>query len=131
MDRARIEELFAPFAAVSVKRMFSGHGVYADGLFFAIEAGGDIYLKADQHSAERFQQAGSRPFVYQGKGRPIAISYRSLPEEALEDAEALIFWAKSAVEAALRAEPKRPKKAAEKRETSKAPRRSQKGSATW
>ena len=74
MDRARIEELFAPFVAVSVKRMFGGHGVYADGLFFAIEAGGEIYLKADRHSAARFQEAGSRPFIYQGKNRLIAIS---------------------------------------------------------
>ncbi len=70
MDRARIEELFAPFAAVSVKRMFGGHGVYADGLFFAIEADGEIYLKADRRSAPRFQEAGSRPFVYQGRDRP-------------------------------------------------------------
>ena len=103
MDRARIEELFAPFAAVSVKRMFGGHGVYADGLFFAIEAGGEIYLKADRHSAARFQEAGSRPFVYQGKDRPITISYWSLPDQALEDDDELVRWAKSAVEAALRA----------------------------
>jgi DNA transformation protein len=90
MDRARIEELFAPFVAVSVKRMFGGHGVYADGLFFAIEAGGEIYLKADRHSAARFEEAGSRPFVYQGKDRPIAISYWSLPDQALEDADELV-----------------------------------------
>ncbi|PPC88942.1 MAG: competence protein TfoX [Methylocystis sp.] len=107
MDRARIEEVFAPFAAVSVKRMFGGHGVYADGLFFAIEAGGEIYLKADRHSAARFQEAGSRPFVYQGKDRPITISYWSLPDQALEDAEELVRWAKFAVEAARRAGPKR------------------------
>jgi DNA transformation protein len=120
MDRARIEELFAPFAAVSVKRMFGGHGVYADGLFFAIEAGGEIYLKADRQSATRFQEAGSRPFVYQGKDRPIALSYWSLPDQAPEDADELVFWSKSAVEAALRVGPKRPKPAAGKGRTSKA-----------
>ncbi|KAF0134709.1 MAG: TfoX domain-containing protein [Methylocystaceae bacterium] len=107
MDRARIEELFAPFAAVSVKRMFGGHGVYADGLFFAIEAGGEIYLKADQHSAARFEEAGSRPFIYQGKDRPITISYWSLPDQTLEDADELVRWAKLAVEAALRSGPNR------------------------
>jgi DNA transformation protein len=107
MDRARIEELFAPFAAVSVKRMFGGHGVYVDGLFFAIEAGGEIYLKADRHSAARFQEAGSRPFVYQGKDRPITISYWSLPDQAFEDADELVRWAKFALEAALRSGPKR------------------------
>ncbi|WP_246716701.1 MULTISPECIES: TfoX/Sxy family protein [unclassified Methylocystis] len=47
--------------------MFGGHGVYADGLFFAIEADGEIYLKADRQSAVRFQEAGSRPFVYQAR----------------------------------------------------------------
>ncbi|MGJ0395577.1 MAG: TfoX/Sxy family protein [Methylocystis sp.] len=124
MDRARLEELFAPFAAVSVKRMFGGHGVYADGLFFAIEANGVVYLKADRHSAPRFQEAGSRPFVYQGKHRPIAVSYWSLPDQAFEDADELVFWAKSAVEAALRAGPKRPNPAEGTRKTPKARRRS-------
>ncbi len=124
MDRARIEELFAPFAAVSVKRMFGGHGVYADGLFFAIEAEGEIYLKADRHSAPQFQAAGSRPFVYQGRDRPVTMSYWSLPDQALEDADELVFWAKSAVEAALRAGPKRPKPAAGKGKTQKVRRRS-------
>jgi DNA transformation protein len=107
--------------------MFGGHGVYADGLFFAIEADGVVYLKADRHSATRFQEAGSRPFVYQGKDRPIAVSYWSLPDQAFEDADQLVFWAKSAVEAALRAGPKRPKPAAGKRKTPKARRRSPTG----
>ena len=103
MDPARIEELFAPFAAVSVKRMFGGHGVYADGLFFAIEAGGEIYLKADQHNAPQFQAAGAKPFIYQGKRGPITVSYWSLPDQALEDDGELSRWAKSAVDAARRA----------------------------
>lgn len=120
MDRARIEELFAPVATVSVKRMFGGHGVYADDLFFAIETGGEVYLKADQHSAALFQEAGSRPFVYQGKNRPIAISYWSLPDQALEDGDELARWVGLAVGAALRAAPKRPKPAAGQGKTSKA-----------
>lgn len=120
MDRARIEELFAPVAAVSVKRMFGGHGVYADGLFFAIETGGEVYLKADQHSAARFQEAGCRPFVYQAKNRAIAISYWSLPDQALEDGDELARWVGLAVAAALQAAPKRPKPAAGRGKTSKA-----------
>ncbi|WP_292531585.1 TfoX/Sxy family protein [Methylocystis sp.] len=122
MDRARIEELFAPFAPVSVKRMFGGHGVYADGLFFAIEADGEIYLKADRHSAPQFQEAGCRPFIYQGKNRPITISYWTLPDQALEDGEELVRWARSAVEAAFRAGSKKQKPVVEKRKASKARR---------
>ena len=47
MDAEGLKEIFEPFGAVSVKRMFGGHGVYADGLCFAIEAGGEVYLKVD------------------------------------------------------------------------------------
>ena len=35
MDREALEELFAPFAVVSARRMFSGHSVYFDGLCLA------------------------------------------------------------------------------------------------
>ena len=127
MDRARIEEIFAPFAAVSVKRMFGGHGVYVDGVFFAIEAGGEVYLKADRHSAARFQEAGARPFVYQGKDRPITISYWSVPDLALEDGDELARWARLAVAAARRAAPKKPKSAVGTRKTARAGRPAQKG----
>ncbi|MGD9543105.1 MAG: TfoX/Sxy family protein [Methylocystis sp.] len=130
MDRARIEELFAPCTAVSVKRMFGGHGVYADGLFFAIETGGEIYLKADQHSAPRFQEAGSRPFVYEGKDRPVTISYWSIPEPALEDGEELARWVGLAVDAALRAAAKKRKTAVEARKTAQARHSPQKGRRT-
>lgn len=123
MDRARIEELFAPFAMVSVKRMFGGHGVYADGVFFALEIAGEIYLKTDRHSAPQFQEAGSRPFIYQGKARPVTVSYWSLPEQALEDEDTLIRWAKLAVETALQAGPKKRRPAAGKREATKGGRR--------
>ena len=34
MDAEGLKELFAPFGPVAVKRMFGGHGVYADGLVF-------------------------------------------------------------------------------------------------
>jgi DNA transformation protein and related proteins len=36
MDADGLKALFEPFGSVAVKRMFSGHGVYADGLCFAI-----------------------------------------------------------------------------------------------
>ncbi|HEY8124252.1 MAG TPA: TfoX/Sxy family protein [Methylocystis sp.] len=74
-----------------------------------------MYLKADRHSVAQFQEAGSRPFVYQGKDRPITVSYWSLPDQALEDADELARWAKSAVEAARRAGPKRRISAARRR----------------
>lgn len=103
MDRERIEELFAPFGRVAVKRMFGGHGIYADGMFFALEAGGEFFLKADAQTTGLFEGAGSRPFVYRGKNKPVAMSYWRLPDEALEEEGELRRWAGLALEAARRA----------------------------
>lgn len=110
MDRERIEELFASFGPVAVKRMFGGHGISADALFFALESDGEIYLKADGETKALFEAAGSRPFVYEGKTKPVTMSYWRLPEEALEDDEALRRWTELALGAARRARVKKPAK---------------------
>ncbi|MBI1866700.1 MAG: TfoX/Sxy family protein [Methylocystis sp.] len=115
MQRDRIEELFAPFAAVSVKRMFGGHGVYADGLFFALEADGEIYLKADATTQALFEAAGARRFVYQGAKRPVAMSYWRLVDAAFEDEDELRHWAGLALAAARRAQSEKAAKASRRK----------------
>lgn len=103
MDETFIHDLFALFGAVHTRRMFSGLGIYRDGVMFALMAGGELYLKADAETAERFRAAGSQPFVYDRRGRAVEISYWRLPETALDDAEELRAWARLAYAAALRA----------------------------
>jgi DNA transformation protein len=43
--------------------MFSGAGVYADGVMFAILAHDTLYLKADEVSARDFAAEGKGPFT--------------------------------------------------------------------
>ena len=82
MDRAAIEEFFAPFAHVKVRRMFSGHGVYVEDACLAIVLQGGIWLKADGASQAQFVAAGSRPFSYETKARAVTVqSFWSLPDE--------------------------------------------------
>jgi len=66
------------------------------------------FLKCDAIIEERFRAAGSRPFAYAKKGDTVTMSYWRLPEDALDDEEALKEWAGLAWQAALRAgEPRR------------------------
>ena len=53
MDAEALKALFAPFGSVTVKRMFGGSGIYAEGLCFAIEADGEVFLKTDASFASR------------------------------------------------------------------------------
>ena len=78
-DPEAIRELFSTFGTVSVRRMFGGHGVFADGIMFALESGGELYLKADDLTIPKLSAENSEPLVYKAKGREIALS--SAPDE--------------------------------------------------
>ena len=112
MDAEGLKEIFEPFGAVSVKRMFGGHGVYADGLCFAIEAGGEVYLKVDVYNRGEFEAAGSSPLTYVAKGKPMQMAYWRLVAAAYDDPDELKCWSRLGLEAAQRAAGAKAKKVA-------------------
>lgn len=102
MDREAIEDLFAPVARVSVRRMFGGQGIFVDGMMVALEADGILYLKSDADSSAAYDAAGADPFSY-GTGRKrVVTSYRRMPEDAFEDPDTLRHWYAVAHGAAVR-----------------------------
>ena len=103
MDAEALKALFEPFGSVTVKRMFGGSGIYAEGLCFAIELKGEVFLKTDAVSQPDFSAVGSTPFVYVAKGQARPTSYWSLPAAAHEDGDELRRWASAGLEAARRA----------------------------
>lgn len=103
MDAESIREFFADILAVRVRRMFGGHGIYDGERMFALESGGEIYLKADAQSSQRFAAAGSSPFTYVKNGKPATMSYWRLPDAALDEPDALGQWTHAAMDAARRA----------------------------
>ena len=120
MDAEALKALFEPFGSVTVKRMFGGTGIYAEGLCFAIEADGEVFLKTDALSRADFSAADSAPFTYVAKGKSRPTSYWSLPAIAHDEADELRRWARTGLEAARRAaaarakpKGKRPKSRAE------------------
>ncbi len=101
MDAEGLKALFQPFGEVTVKRMFGGHGVYAEGVCFAVESGGEVFLKVDAQSQPDFS-AGSSPFIYLARGKPMTTSYWRLPAKAHDGSDELIRWAGLGLEAARR-----------------------------
>ena len=64
MRAEALEDLFRPLGPVTVRRLFGDRGVLLDGVMFALEFRGEIYLKADAESEAAFKAAGSRQFAY-------------------------------------------------------------------
>ncbi len=97
-------ELLAPLGPVRTRPMFGGRGFYVDGLFMALIADGQFYLKVDDQTRERFVAAGCPPFRYATQdGERVMHGYYRPPEEALESPPLMRPWARLAFEAALRA----------------------------
>ena len=111
MDRDFLIDLFADFGPVTIRRMFSGFGISADGTNFALALRGGLYLRADQETIPRFEAEGSKPFQYQTRAKTVTVnSYWQLPERLYDDPEDLTVWAKASLAAAQRAAlRKRPK----------------------
>jgi len=88
---------------VSVRRMFGGAGIYADGVMFALVADDTLYLKADDTTKQAFEAEGLSPFGYQGGGRHVALPYWRAPERLFDDPDEMAEWARAALHVARRA----------------------------
>lgn len=97
-----LRELFSDFGPIDTRAMFGGHGVYFDGRIIGVVIDEALYLKADAETRPAFEAAGCTPFVYESRGKTVAMSYWSLPAEAMDSPQAMLPWARRAVEAALR-----------------------------
>ena len=102
-------ELLAPLGPVVARRMFGGHGLYHDGLFFGIVHGSVLYLKVDKTNRPRFETAGCERFTYSRRGKAAALNFYRAPEEAMDASQRMLPWARGALAAALRARAARTK----------------------
>ena len=103
MDADGIREIFGGILGVRIRRMFGGQGIYDGATMFALEHGGELYLKTDQAMRERLASIGSVPFSFAKAGKLVVTSYWRLPETALDDSDELRRWTMLALAAALSA----------------------------
>lgn len=97
-----LKELLEKWGQVTSRRMFGGHGLYHEGLMFAIAMDKRLYLKVDAQNRPDFEALGLTPFTYPMKGRQVALSYWSAPDAIFDEPSEAVRWARSAWEAALR-----------------------------
>jgi DNA transformation protein len=102
-------EQLARVVPVTWKRMFGGVGIYHDALFFALMDDERCWLKVDDHTRPAFTALGLAPF------RPFAdrdetMDYYPVPDDALDDPDALRPWVDGALDVARRARTAKPKR---------------------
>lgn len=93
-----VDEL-ARLGNVTSKKMFGGHGIFDDGIMFAlVDSTGAAFLRADESIAGEFEAAGSK--------RHGRMPYWSIPDHVLGDSDLLVEWAGTARSVAITAKKK-------------------------
>jgi DNA transformation protein and related proteins len=100
---AHVLELLAPMGTVRSRKMFGGWGIACDGLSIGLIVWERLYLKVNASTKPVFAQAGCEPFVYDGKHKPIEVSYWTVPPDAMDAPHLMAPWARLAMQAALAA----------------------------
>ncbi|HXE70662.1 MAG TPA: TfoX/Sxy family protein [Hyphomicrobiaceae bacterium] len=100
-----VKDQMAPLGPIVSRRMFSGAGLYYDGVIFALILREVLYFKVDDGNRAAYEAEGLSPFSYQVKGRTVEIgSYRRVPERLFDDADEMVHWARAAMAAGRRAQ---------------------------
>jgi len=108
-DNSVCDEITArltPLGPVTGRRMFGGYGIFLEGLMFGLIADDTLYFKVDDGNRASYEDAGSQPFTYQGKSKPVRMSYWKVPVNVFADDYMLVDWGSSAYAAAKRAKKK-------------------------
>jgi len=101
-----MDETFADFVSdqltdlpVEAKKMFGGHGLYCEGVFFGIVHKGRLYFKTNEHTKAAYERRGMKPF--QPDKSQTLKNYYEVPIEIIEDHEELTAWALGSIEQAV------------------------------
>jgi DNA transformation protein and related proteins len=97
-----LDQLRRAVPNVQARRMFGGVGLYGDDLIFAIIFDDVFYLKVDDTTRADFESRGMPAFRPFGN-EAATMQYYQLPEEVLEDPEALQSWVARAFDVSRRA----------------------------
>jgi DNA transformation protein len=104
-----LEEQLGGLGPVSIRRMFSGAGVFADGIMFALVSNDTLYFTADETTRADFEAEGMDAFTYATKGgRSTLISYWRAPERLFDEPDEMLAWARKALATARRSGTKKP-----------------------
>jgi DNA transformation protein len=91
-----LDQLSRAIPGIRSRPMFGGVGIYSGQDFFALIADDTLYFKVDDSTRPDFEARGMGPF------RPFGdeggtMKYYQVPEDLLEEPEALRPWAEKAV----------------------------------
>lgn len=105
-----ILELLSPNGEITARSMFGGHGIYKNGIIFALIISDELYFKVDESNEPQYRKLDSEPFTYEAKGKKTTMPYWKVPIEILEDENRIGAWLNQSYDISLQTKMKPRKK---------------------
>jgi DNA transformation protein len=104
---ALLQEQLAPLGRITFRRMFSGAGVYCDGVIFGLILRDTLHFKVDDGNRAAYEAEGMEPFSYEAQGKIRQIgAYWRVPERLFDEPDEMVDWARAALAAGRRSSSK-------------------------
>lgn len=85
-----VYDILGHISGITTKKMFSGTGIFLDGIIVAFVTGGELYFKCDNALKEKYLAEVCHPFTYTRKdGKTIEMCYMSANEDMIENREVM------------------------------------------
>jgi DNA transformation protein and related proteins len=117
VKRAIAQSLAARLMAlgpVEARSMFSGHGLFLDGICFALVTHDTVFLKVDDYTRPDFERAGMGPFRPWADRDTALVTFYEAPAAVVKDAHKFAAWSAKALAAAreyrAKKKPKKPRR---------------------
>lgn len=91
----------APHGPIRARAMFGGYGIYYGDVMFACIVQGELYFRVGENNRKDFEKRGSKPFIYEGRNKPVQMPYMTLPDEVFNHPAQLKKWIEQARETSL------------------------------
>ena len=109
-DPEWLRDLFEGFGLVRLKRMFSGHGVYAGDFCIALAINPGLCVRVDDENRAELEALGAAPFTYAKQGKTVTVGkWWKLPEALLDEPDEIARLAQLSLGVARRLPPKKPR----------------------
>lgn len=101
--------LIQDFGPAMSRKTSDGHGIFLDGVMFAVIVDNVLFFKVDGATDADFKELELPPFVQNEKDEDVVMSYVQAPDSALKDRAEMTRWATLAHGVAVKAAiPKKP-----------------------
>lgn len=101
-DVDHLTELFAPLRGVTFRRMFSGYGIFKDGVMFALISRDLLYFRTDDAAAVQHAAEGAPQWAPRMRGAAKPMPYWQVPERLFDEPGEFAEWARRAFAVAAR-----------------------------